>query len=186
MRGGADKNAHMTRPFSDNIIFVDTEFSTLDPYKGEILSVGLVKPDGTELYLELEHEGEVSDWVKENIRHMLTQPKVSRAEARKRIRDFVGPGKPYMVTFVTQFDSIYLYKLFETDNPREDAFPFHKWPIDFAAILFANGRDPEHILDAKSALMKELGIDATRYRDHHALDDAKLLREAWMKFFQKK
>jgi len=44
-------------PFSKNIIFLDTEFSSLDPYKGEMLSIGLAKLDGSELYLELEYEG---------------------------------------------------------------------------------------------------------------------------------
>src|SRR4030066_1628453 len=45
------------KPFSDNIVFLDTEFSSLDPYKGEILSIGLVKMNGDGLYLELEYTG---------------------------------------------------------------------------------------------------------------------------------
>ena len=100
------------KTFSDNIIFVDTEFSDLNPYKGEILSIGLVKLNGEELYLELEYDGGVSDWVKENIIPTLTQSKVTREEAKKTIRDFVGRGKPYMVSYVNQYDTIYLYKLF--------------------------------------------------------------------------
>lgn len=27
------------KPYSDNIIFIDTEFSSVNPYKGEILSI---------------------------------------------------------------------------------------------------------------------------------------------------
>jgi hypothetical protein len=46
-------------PYTDNLIFYDSEFSSLDPYEGEILSIGMVKPNGQELYLELEYEGEV-------------------------------------------------------------------------------------------------------------------------------
>ena len=34
------------KTFSKNIIFIDTEFSTLDPCKGEILSIGIVKLSG--------------------------------------------------------------------------------------------------------------------------------------------
>ena len=67
--------------FSDNIVFFDTEFSTLDPYKGEILSIGLVRVNGEELYLELEHEGEVSDWTKQNI---LTNLKAEKPVVWKR------------------------------------------------------------------------------------------------------
>ena len=52
------------KPYSKNIIFLDTEFSSLDSNKGEILSIGLVKLDGKELYLELEYDSPVSDWVK--------------------------------------------------------------------------------------------------------------------------
>jgi hypothetical protein len=38
-------------PYSDNIVFVDTEFSGLEHYLGELISIGLVKPGGEELYL---------------------------------------------------------------------------------------------------------------------------------------
>ena len=48
------------KSFSDNIIFLDAEFSTLDPYEGEILSIGLVKLNGDNLYLELEYNGPLS------------------------------------------------------------------------------------------------------------------------------
>lgn len=40
------ENRSINKLFSDNIIFLDTEFSSLDPYKGEMLSVGLVKVNG--------------------------------------------------------------------------------------------------------------------------------------------
>lgn len=172
-------------PLSDNIIFLDTEFSSLDPYKGEILSIGMVKLSGEELYFELEFEGELSDWSREHILPMLTGSKVNREKAQKRIREFVGQGKPYMVTFVTQYDAIYLYKLFATDNPKEERFPFHMWPIDFAAILFGAGINPEHYLSDANGVLTKMGIDVSKYKEHHALDDARLLRETWMKFFGK-
>ena len=97
------------KPFSDNIVFFDTEFSSLDPYKGEILSIGLVKFNGEELYLELEYKGEVSDWVKENILKELSGPKASRKEASQKITDFIGKGKPYAVSYVNSFDMIYFH-----------------------------------------------------------------------------
>lgn len=34
-------------------IFFDSEFISLDPYKGEIISLGVVKENSQELYLEL-------------------------------------------------------------------------------------------------------------------------------------
>lgn len=63
------------KPFTDNVIFMDTEFSTNDPYEGEILSIALVKLDGEELYLELEFEGEANEWVKKHILPKLDQVK---------------------------------------------------------------------------------------------------------------
>ncbi len=168
------------KPFSHNIIFLDTEFSTLDPYKGEILSIGLVKLNGEELYLELEYDGETNDWVRENILPTLTGDKVSREEAVSKIKKFVGDQKPYAVGFVNQFDTLYVYKLFGTDK-----HPFYWLPIDFASILFGNGIDPEKNLVEDNEVAKKLGIDVSKYKKHNALDDAKLLREVYLKFFEK-
>ena len=164
--------------FSDNIIFLDTEFSSLDPYKGEILSIGLVKLNGDDLYLELEYGGEVDDWVKENILPTLNGQKVSREEAKRRIKEFVGDSKPYTVSYVNQFDTLYVYKLFGTGN-----HPFFWLPIDFASILFGLGIDPESYYHGdKNNFYAKIGVDYAKFKKHHALDDAKLLREVYLKF----
>lgn len=63
------------KPYSKNIIFLDTEFSSLDPYKGEILSIALVKLEGDELYLELKYKGPIDPWVK---KHIIPTLKVSK------------------------------------------------------------------------------------------------------------
>jgi len=169
------------KPFSGNIIFVDTEFSDLNPYKGEILSIGLVKLNGKELYLELEYDCETSKWVKENVIPLLTKKKISREKAVKQIKKFVGNKKPYMVAYVNQFDAIYLYKLFGTEN-----CPFYWIPIDFASMLFTVGISPgAYNYGDKHNFFKELGIDYTKYKEHHALDDAKLLRQVYLKFMEK-
>jgi hypothetical protein len=47
----------MLEPFEKkNIVFIDTEFSDLDPYKGEVLSIGAIKLTGEEFYIEIENE----------------------------------------------------------------------------------------------------------------------------------
>jgi len=166
------------KPFSNNVIFIDTEFSSLNPYEGEILSIGLVKLNGEELYLELEYDGEVEEWVQDNIIPALTEPKVSREEAIQRINKFIGDTEPYMVGYVNQFDTIYWYKLFGTGND-----PCYWMPIDFASMLFALGINPERYnREDRGNFIKEIGIDHRKYRQHHALDDAKLLREVYLKF----
>ncbi len=163
------------RLFSKNLIFVDTEFSTLDPYKGEILSIGLVKLNGEELYLELEYGGDVSDFVEKHILPTLSKNKVSREDAKTKIREFVGDEEPYMVGLINQYDTLYFYKLFGVSEQ-----PLYWIPIDFASILFAEGYNPEKYLK----FAKSLGINTNGYPPHHALYDAKLLREVFMKFFE--
>ena len=170
-------------PFSQNIIFLDTEFSSLNPYKGEILSIGLVKPDGKELYLEIEYNGPVDPWVKKNILPTLKDKKVSRSVAIKKINQFVGKKKPYVVAYVNQFDIIYMHKLFRSNNIKD--LPFYWLPIDFASILFAMNLDPYTIGHAKS-FFKEIGIDTKKFKHtHNALDDARLLRELYLKMADK-
>ncbi len=168
------------KPFSNNVIFLDTEFSTMDPYKGELLSVGIVKLDGEEFYIELEYKGEYSQWAKENLFDTLTGPKIKREEATKQILKFVGESTPYVISYVNDFDVVYLHKLFSS----KEAFafgPFHWLPIDFASILFAFGIDPESYFKNEMEFIRELGIDITKYKIHNALDDAKLLREVYLR-----
>lgn len=165
------------KSYSKNIIFLDTEFSSLDPYKGEILSIGIVKLDGKELYLELEHDGPVDKWVKENIIPTLKEKKYSRKDAIMKINQFVGKEKSYVISYVNQYDTIYTYKLFGKGNE-----PFYWLPIDFASVLFSLGIDPEsYYPEDKKNFFKKIGIDASKYRMHNALDDARLLRDVYLK-----
>lgn len=181
-RRGDDMKGNLPEPFSDNLIFWDTEFSSLDPYKGELLSIGMVKMNGEELYLEVEHSGRVSDWVKENVLPQLKGPKISRKAAAKRIREFAGEGMPYLMAYVQSFDALYLYKLFEVDDSKNNkTLPFNWIPIDFSSVLFAYGYDPEEMVTAKrEKFCKKLGMKTSKYREHHALDDAKFLRDVYV------
>jgi len=173
------------KPFSDNIIFFDTEFSSLDPYQGEILSIGLVKLNGEELYLELANRGKVSDWVKKNILPTLKGPKVSRKEAVKRVKKFVGNKKPYIVGYINQDDVIYWQKLYRSAGFQRN--PFQLVAVDFATILFMLGIDPEnYYFGDKNNFFKKIGVDHRKYKKHHALDDAKLLREVYLKLLEVK
>jgi DNA polymerase III epsilon subunit-like protein len=165
--------------YSDNIIFLDTEFSSVDPYKGEILSIALIKFNGEELYLELEYEGPVDPWVKKHITPTLKEKKVSRKEAIKRITEFVGEKKPFVISYINQYDVIYSYKLFGNIKTT----PFFWLPIDFASILFGMGINPEsYQLKDKDNFFKEIGIDTAKFKHtHNALEDARLLREVYLR-----
>lgn len=168
------------KPFDNkNLVFLDTEFTDLDPYKGEILSIGMVKLNGDELYIELEHNGEASDWVKKNILGMLKGPKFSREQAVEQVNEFLGLTHPFAVAFVDNYDVIFMTKLYGAGN-----LPFKWMTVDFASILFGMGINPvkfQQDNDSAKGFYRKLGIDVKKYRHHHALDDAKLLREVWLK-----
>jgi DNA polymerase III epsilon subunit-like protein len=176
------------KPFSDKIIFVDTEFTGLDPYNAELLSVGMVKLNGEEFYIEIEHKEEISDgFVKSQVLPYLIEEKISREEAKKKILEFVGKEKPFMVATSPFYDVICLHKLFGVENS-----PFNIKTIDLNAILFGLGIDPEKDHGGeKPEFYQKLGIDrlksqldGTVYRKHHALDDAKFVRELYLKFLE--
>jgi len=164
--------------YSPNVIFFDTEFTSLDTDKGEILSLGMVKTGGEELYLEIETEGEADEWPRENILPGLVREKVSKARAVELIEAFIGNDKPYVVAYVNQFDMIYLYKLFGLENFNGR---FNWIPIDFASILFSKGIDPEILVWRKKEFYDGLGIDVASYAQHNALDDARLLKDTYLK-----
>lgn len=168
----------MLRTFSENIVFFDTEFSDLDAATGKLLSIGMIKMDGTELYLELEYEGEPSEWVKENVIPLLNSKKVSEAEAKDRIGSFLGETCPYLLSYVNQFDAIFWYKLFGART-----HPAAKIPIDFASILFTLGFNPGSL--SNEDFLDDLGVDVSKYQKHNALDDARLLKEVYVKFFNR-
>jgi DNA polymerase III epsilon subunit-like protein len=160
-----------------NLIFLDTEFTSLDPTNGQILSIGIVKLNGEELYLELETAAPRSDWVKKHL--ILDQEKVSTDQAKQAVTDFLGDADPFAVAFVDNYDNLYMVKLF-----GEGKLPFKWLTIDMASILFAHGINPKSFLPNETAaksFYKSIGVDMSSYRQHHALDDAKLLREVWLK-----
>lgn len=173
----------MIKPFSQNIIFFDTEFSSLNPNKSELLSIGLVKLSGEELYLELEHKGETSEWVKKNVLPLLKGHKKSREEVVKRVKEFVGDTKPYMIGYINQDDVTYWQKLHMSVSTEDN--PFNLVSIDFATILFMSGINPEsYYFGDENGFFQKIGIDYKKYKMHDALDDAKLLREVYLKFVE--
>ncbi len=169
----------MPAPSFDNLIFFDTEFTNLDARKGELLSIGLVKPNGEELYLEFEHAGPLDPWVEEHVMPFLEGITFSKTEACKLIREFMGDSHPYIVAYVNQFDAVYWYDLFGSAQNH----PAYWIPIDFASILFAYGFPPNSMGNHK--FIKSLGItpDDT-HKEHNALDDARMLRKVYSKFFE--
>ena len=163
--------APVLTPYSDNVIFVDTEFSGLEFYLGDLISIGLVKLNGEELYLELDYSGPVNEFVQREVLPKLTGPKVPASEAVARIAEFVGDRKPYMVSDGGHYDVLYVNKLFGIAGQ-----PFNWVPLELTSMLFSHGIRPR--IDELAA---SLGVDRTRFRNDHALDDARFLREIYLR-----
>lgn len=162
-----------------NIIFMDGEFAKLKPDGIDLLSLALIKPNGEELYLEIEFDGEISPWVKENVLPNLKQEKVSKEKATELIKDFVGNEKPYLIAYVNQFDWMGICKLFNVKNTEDiSKLPFFWAPIDFASILFEKGVKPTI---NPIELAKKYHIEVSTIKKHHALDDARLLKKIYDK-----
>lgn len=161
------------RPVSSNVVYYDTEFSDLNPYSGELLSVGMVKPSGDELYIEIEHAGSVSKWAAEHVVPQLTSRKHSRDEAKNMIRSFLGNERPYLVGYINQYDDVYLTKLFWGEDK-----PYHWVPLDVATLLFALGIDP--IGD----VYEILGLGSWDHEEHHALFDAKWVKAVYERLLE--
>ncbi len=166
------------QPFSDDVVFFDAEFTGHDIKNDNLMAIGMVSLDGKkEMYFEMEYdENFVNDWVREHVVPYLTQEKISCEEAKKRIRNFCGKSEPHLVATVNQYDMAFWHKLFNGENE-----PIHPIPIDFASMLFAIGFNPAREIDGqKKNFFAQIGIDTDKYQMHNALDDARLMREAYV------
>ena len=173
-----EKNNIPIKPYSDNIVFLDTEFTDLNAKTGELLSIGLIKYTGEELYLELEYKGTVHPWVEEKVIPYLNKEKITKEIACEKIRTFIGDSQPYLMAYVNQFDAIFWYELFGSTKEH----PAYWIPIDFASILFGLGYSPNSM--GKHEFFKSLNIDKEKYTEHNALADARLLRDTYIKFYE--
>ncbi len=169
-------------PFSNQLLFFDAEFTSLEYEKSELLSFGAVTMSGQTYYCEVQQDTtDASEFVQEHIVPTLTGPKISYEQAQREIAAFVqehyAPIQPYLVTFVYKYDAYHWYKLFGYDDALA-----HRIILDFASMLFALGIDPEkHSAARRDEFLSVLGIDVNNFSKHNALDDALILREAYIK-----
>jgi DNA polymerase III epsilon subunit-like protein len=169
-------------PFSDDIVFFDAEFTGLNIHEDDLISVGMISFDGKkELYFELPYdEAKLSDWTREHIVPFLTGEVITHEEARSAIRKFCGKSEPHLVATANRRDMGFFTKLFE--NKTE---PIHRIPIDFASVLFAIGLNPARTIhDQKELFYESFDINLEDYDMHNALDDARLMRDLYIKLAQ--
>lgn len=157
------------------LVYFDGEFTKLTTKGVKFLSMGLVADNDNKLYLEINQPEEVDPWVLENILPFLEGNGITEDEAREKILNFIkenyGEEKPVLISDVNQFDWNGLCDLFGVWN-----IPFFYIPMDLVGKLLSSKYD---IDESREEIAKDLGIDISNFRKHHALSDAIVLKEIW-------
>lgn len=94
--------------------FLDTEFME-DGRTIELLSIGIVREDGTEYYAVSDDADRTraNDWVTENVLPFLGTPLKPRAQIRDEVRAFLMfDGKPEVWGWYSDYDWVVLCQLF--------------------------------------------------------------------------
>lgn len=154
-------------------VFFDTEFGGFAPDEMQLISIGFVSENNRTLYLELDKVDPrgYSQFCKEVVLPLLDGgPKVAWDDAAARVRDYLcsfgsvvnlwtdSPG--YDGTFLAELVASVRAELPEIRIcvPEFDGF--------FARMNYVN--------------RSEALFESRQLRRHHALDDAKAMREGWL------
>lgn len=157
------------------LLFLDTEFTTLDRQKMKLLSVGLVAEDGrSEFYAELS-EGETwarsdcSEFVIDHVLPLLEGGAARRTEAqlKETLNAWISnKGQPCVVACDSGLDHLLLKRLLDDSWPDNLAPGFH----DLGGLL--DSRVFEH---GAQSYFSNAGVPR-----HHALHDARANRKGWL------
>lgn len=169
------------------IIFIDNEFTGTHALT-TLISVGLVTLEGESLYVTLNDfdKDQISEWVRTNVLSMINEREsVSSLEACKKIQVFLDKysegEKISLVSAGKMTDIILFFQLWHKLYPTIKYFSMDLLPeylnhgshFDLNTLFFVSGIDPD--------------IDRTKFvgrndvKRHHALDDAIIVRECFLK-----
>lgn len=143
-------------------IFFDTEFidggRTID-----LISIGMVREDGKELYLEGSEVdwSKASEWVNQNVRPHLTGALHTRAEIAAKVLAFAGIAPEFWAYFAA-YDWVVLCQLYGRMVDLPEAWP------SFC-------RDLRQEIDGMSRRL----FSAKPAVQHHALCDDRWVRDSW-------
>lgn len=150
-------------------IFLDTEFSNLIIPESRLISIALVSEDGRSFYAELPPDGYIktcSDFVKSTV-----LPLLRGGDAEAEPTALVISLREWL----SQFDFVEIV----TDAPSWD-FPFLRAAIDEGNRGWPRNVATGAVLFSPSETSLQTFFSAPERHQHHALDDALALREAWL------
>lgn len=151
------------------IYWFDTEFDESSGPDIKLISIGIVAEDNREWYRESSEfdETKCNDWVKSNVLPKLL-PKNKRKnlkEIRKDLLDFMGDDCAIkMCGYVSGYDHVVFCKLFGSMSDLPKFFPHYSWDAK---------QEMERLGLRKSDLPRSI-----KKGDHHALEDARWLKNA--------
>ena len=152
-------------------VFFDTEFTELgiDP---RLISIGLISEDGQrEFYAELSDTYTIEDCG--DFARLAVIPKLTGAEVRMSLAELRDRLYAWLTTFgepvTLATDSL------AWDWPWiQEIFYDRTWPENVSPAPEILGQTPEFVRAVETAVTRD------RLRRHHALDDAKANRFAWI------
>lgn len=168
-------------------IFLDTEFTGV--HAGTtLISIGMVTLEGEEWYVSLNDydKNQVTPWIRENVLPFIeSRESLPKAEAFPKMKEFLeqyaGGEKICLVSAGKLIDIILVFELWKESNKDNPHFSMKELPsylnhgshLDLNSLFLLSGLDPD----------MDRGVFADRkgQREHHALEDAKVVRECFLK-----
>lgn len=137
-------------------IYLDTEFTSLNRYRAQLISLALVVPGGPEFYAELTDTwtpADCSPFVLDTVLPLLNHARHGRTTDQARAE---------LLEFFRQFDRIEIIS---------DAISWD-WPF---LVWLAGPRMPDGIENDQACIDREIELNEIGEPPHHALADARLL-----------
>lgn len=137
-------------------IYLDTEFTSLNRYRAQLISLALVVPGGPEFYAELTDTwtpADCSPFVVDTVLPLLDHANHGRTTEQARAE---------LLEFFRQFDRIEIIS---------DALSWD-WPF---LLWLAGPGMPDGVESDQACIDREIELDEIGEPPHHALQDARLL-----------
>lgn len=133
--------------------YLDTEFIEY-PCTIDLISIGIVSEDNRRLYLISSEydESKASEWVKTNVIAKLEGPRISRAEIKEKILEFVGNDKPEFWGYYSDYDWVCTCWLFGTMMDLPKGWPMYCSDLKQLCMSYGNPKLPKQASGEHNAL----------------------------------